>query len=91
MIPSLSAAADYYNTSTSSGEITPYTGTPYGFHPHAMSGFPLGFPVIFDNRLSANDSQRLWTILSDGNYLDVDTASVTVHLLTFNAQLKVYG
>ncbi len=77
--------------STSSNDITPYTGTPFGFHPRAMSGFTLGFPVVFDNRLSRNASQRLWTILSDGNFLDEDTASVTVRLLTYNPQLQVYG
>ncbi len=84
-------AADFYNTSSSSGEITPYTGTPFGFHPRAMSGFGLGFPVVFDNRLSYNDSQRLFTVLSDGNFLDGDTAALTVRLLTFNAELKIYG
>ena len=87
----LVVAADFYNTSSSSGEITPYTGTPFGFFPRAMSGFSLGFPVVFDARLSANESQRLWTILRDGNYLDADTATVTVRLLTFNAQVKTYG
>ena len=56
-----------------------------------MSGFPLGFPVIFDNRLSRNASQRVWTALSDGNFLDEDTASVTVRLLTYNPELQVYG
>ncbi len=56
-----------------------------------MAGFSLGFPVVFDNRLSHNASQRLLTILSDGNYLDGDTATVTVRLLTFNAKLQVYG
>lgn len=56
-----------------------------------MSGFSLGFPVAFDNRLGYNDSQRLWTILRDGNYLDGDTAALTLRLLTFNAELKVYG
>ena len=86
----LIAAGDFYNSSDSS-EITPYVGTPYGFHPRAMSGFTLGFPVIFDNRLSYNDSQRVLTILSDGNYLDGDTAALTVRLLTFNAELQVYG
>ncbi|KAL0020782.1 hypothetical protein WJX79_001465 [Trebouxia sp. C0005] len=85
------AVADFYNTSTSSDEITPYVGTPFGFHPRAMSGFPLGFPVVFDNRLSRNASQRLWTILSDGNFLDEETASVTVRLLTYNPELQVYG
>ncbi|DBA80580.1 TPA: hypothetical protein ACH3X1_007841 [Trebouxia sp. C0004] len=82
---------DFYNTSASSGEITPYVGTPYGFHPRAMSGFSLGFPVVFDNRLSHNASQRLFAILTDGNYLDGDTATVTVRLLTFNVELQVYG
>ena len=56
-----------------------------------MPGFQLGFPAIFDNRLSYNDSQRLMTVLSDGNYLDVDAATLTARLLTFNAELRVYG
>ena len=86
----LIAAGDFYNSSDSS-EITPYVGTPYGFHSRAMSGFTLGFPVVFDNRLSSNDSQRMLTILSDGNYLDDDTAALTVRLLTYNAELQVYG
>ena len=84
------AAGDFYNSSDSS-EITPYVGTPYGFHPRAMSGFTLGFPVVFDNRLSYNDSQRMLTILSDGNYLDGDTAALTLRLLSYNAELQVYG
>ena len=56
-----------------------------------MSGFQLGFPVVFDNRLSFNDSQRLLTALQDGNFLDGDTAALTLRLLTFNAELQVYG
>ena len=84
------AAGDFYNVSSTT-DITPYTGTPFGFHPRSISGFQLGFPAIFDNRLSQNDSQRLLTVLTNGNYLDVDTATLTARLLTFNSELKVYG
>jgi len=56
-----------------------------------MSSFSLGFPIVFDNRLSYNASQRLFTILSDGSYLDGNTDAATVRLLTFNAELQVYG
>lgn len=56
-----------------------------------MSGFQLGFPAVFDNRLSQNDSQRLLTVLSNGNYLGADTATLTARLLTFNSELNVYG
>ena len=84
------ATGDFYNVSSAT-DITPYTGTPFGFHPRSMSGFKLGFPAIFDNRLSQNDSQRLLTVLSDGNFVDGDTATLTARLLTFNSELKVYG
>ncbi|KAL0024068.1 hypothetical protein WJX79_002467 [Trebouxia sp. C0005] len=82
--------ADFYNVS-STVDITPYIGTPYGFHARSMSGFQLGFPAVFDNRLSQNDSQRMLTVLTEGNYLDVNTAALTARLLTFNSELKVYG
>ncbi len=83
-------AADFYNVS-STVDITPYIGTPYGFHARSMSGFQLGFPAVFDNRLSQNDSQRLLSVLTEGNYLDVHTSTLTARLLTFNSELKVYG
>lgn len=84
-------AADYYNTSTAAAEVGIHTGTPYGFFPRPLPKFDPGFPVVFDNRLLANDSSRFMSVLSEGNYLDDDTASVTARLLTFNAELQVYG
>ena len=96
LMPSLAnesafAAAEFYNSSAGSGDLSLYTGSPFGFHPRAMPGFALGFPAVFDNRLSQNDSQRMLTIVSNGNYLDEDTAYLTLRLLTFNAALQVYG
>lgn len=85
------AAEDFYNVSTAAGEVAPYTGTPYGFFRRPLHDFDAGFPVIFDNRLLANDSARLMSVLSDGNYLDDDTATVTARLLTFNEDLQIYG
>ena len=85
------AAADYYNTSAAAAEVGTYTGTPYGFFQRPLPNFDHGFPVVFDNRLLANDSSRLMSVLSEGNFLDDNTASVTARLLTFNAELQVYG
>ena len=85
------SAADYYNTSTAAAEIANYTGTPYGFLYRQLPNFDSGFPVIFDNRLLANGTSRLMSVLSEGNYLDDDTATVTARLLTFNEELQVYG
>lgn len=87
----LFAAADFYNASASSTELISHTGAPYGFHARAMPGFQLGFPAVFDNRLSHNDSQSMLSVVSSGHYLDGDTASLTLRLLTFNAALQVYG
>ena len=84
-------AADYYNTSANTTEVAPYTGTPYGFFHKQLPNFASGFPVVFDNRLMANDSSRLMSILSEGNYLDDESATVTARLLTFNDELQIYG
>lgn len=84
-------AADYYNTSTDASEVAPYTGTPYGFFFTPLPDFASGFPVIFDNRLLAKDCARLLSVLSEGNFLDDETAAVTARLLTFNDELQVYG
>lgn len=83
-------AGDFYNTS-SSDDIAPYTGTPYGFHARPLPGFPLGFPAVFDNRLSHSDMQRLLTILNNGSFLDGATATLTARMLTFNPEEQVYG
>lgn len=56
-----------------------------------MSGFVLGFPAVFDNRLSQSNVQRLLTILHNGSFLDSATATLTARLLTFNSEEQVYG
>lgn len=84
-------AADFYNSSAGADEVAAYTGTPYGFFHRPLPHFAAGFPVVFDTRLLANDSMRLWTVLSEGNYLDDETASLTARLLTFNEELQAYG
>ena len=76
---------------SSSDDIAPYTGTPYGFHARAMPGFPPGFPAVFDNRLSQSDVQRLLAVLFNGSFLDGATATLTARMLTFNAEEQVYG
>lgn len=86
----LCCAGDFYNTS-SSDDIAPYTGTPYGFHPRAMPGFQPGFPAVFANRLSQSDVQRLLVILYNGSFLDDATATLTARMLTFNSEEQVYG
>lgn len=85
------SAADYYNTSTGATEVADYTGTPYGFFHRQLPGFDSGFPVVFDNRLLENGTSRLMSVLSEGNYLDDYTATVTARLLTFNQAKHVYG
>ena len=85
------AAEDFYNVSAAAGEVAPYTGTPYGFFRRQLYDFDSGFPVIFDNRLLADDTNRLMGVLTEGNYLDGNTATVTARLLTFNEELQIYG
>lgn len=56
-----------------------------------MSGFQLGFPAVFSNRLSQRDVQRLLAILYNGSFLDDATAALTARMLTFNSKEQVYG
>ncbi|KAL9589638.1 MAG: hypothetical protein Q9203_001561 [Teloschistes exilis] len=87
----LASSSTYDEHFTGTSEVAPYTGTPYGFFFTPLPDFDSGFPVIFDNRLLAKDCARLLSVLSEGNYLDDETAAVTARLLTFNDELQVYG
>eukprot|EP00879_Flechtneria_rotunda_P028207 GHRR01030295.1.p1 GENE.GHRR01030295.1~~GHRR01030295.1.p1 ORF type:complete len:524 (+),score=176.95 GHRR01030295.1:86-1573(+) len=80
----------FYNTSDPV-EVSPITGTPYGFFHQPVKGYPRGFPVLLPNKLSQARSASALQYLIDGNYLDTKSKHMTVELLTLNADLQVLG
>lgn len=59
----------YYNTSDRF-EVSPETGTPFGFFHRQLAGYDDGFPVLLPNRLGAARAGAALQYLLDGNYLD---------------------
>jgi hypothetical protein len=64
---------------------------PWGFHFFQLDGLPNGFPVWFDIDLSAADAQTWFTYLQDGLYLDGHTRGLNAHMVTYNAELRIFG
>jgi hypothetical protein len=77
----------YYNTSDATNLNV--NGLPYAFHARKLKGYEDGFPVMFENKLTALGSQRLLNYVYDGVYLDKNTSGLSVELLAYNAGLHV--
>jgi hypothetical protein len=73
------------------GELYNPRTLPWGFHFFPLEGLPNGFPVWFDIDLSADDAQTWFTYLQDGLYLDGHTRGLIVHMVTYNAELRIFG
>ena len=63
----------YYNVSDPD-EVSPATGSPYGFRHRPLAGYAPGFPVLVANRLGAARAADAVQYLLDGNYLDARCA-----------------
>ncbi|KAK9816871.1 hypothetical protein WJX72_006349 [[Myrmecia] bisecta] len=81
----------YYNTTSGSGEISPYGQLPYAFYPRPFTHFPDGFPVVVQTDLSADGARRLLQYLHDANFLDKYTATLAMRLLTYNPNSGLIG
>lgn len=64
-------------------------GVPYGFFPNPVSGD--SFSVVFDINMDQSRAADVITYLRDGGFLDDRTSSVTVQIVTFNAQLDLFS
>ena len=67
-----------------SGEVSS-VGSPYGWYSQNLQDYSTGFAAIFDVLTSTNRSQEILTMLSDGHYLDDQTASKRLSLATAHA------
>ena len=77
-------ASQFYDTSHGSPEVGP-SGVPYGFFAQPWVGFPLGFPVVVQAGIAGSSAGMLAAYMVDGGYLDNNTATLTMEVLTYNA------
>lgn len=59
-------------------------GNPYGFTPVPLQ-HPTSFPVLVTTQMSRPRSVDQLVLLSDGHYLSSSTASLSLRLVTYNA------
>ncbi|GBG28878.1 Polycystic kidney disease 2-like 2 protein [Hondaea fermentalgiana] len=87
--------SSYYNLSDPEQVST--LGLPYGFHYFAASsnisagGSIEGFPVYFDANLGSTRASEFLAYMQEGFYLDADTESVDVLMVTYNAALRMFA
>ena len=80
-------AGSFYNTSA---DVSVY-GLPFAFYPRNFLHQPAGWPVIFINGLSAAACAELLQYLTVANFLDSRSATLTLEVVTYNADLSVFG
>jgi len=82
----------FYSNATETGEAElNENGVPYGFRHKALSGYPKGYPVLFDIDFSAKRMEEVVSYMKDGFFLDDFTESVSANLVTYNADLDTYS
>ncbi|GLC46890.1 hypothetical protein PLESTM_001939000 [Pleodorina starrii] len=90
----VSRPGDYYNISSSSGDLSPL-GVPFGFFPSPLPLAGLGgggYPVLLDTALTAGRLRRVLAALQGGGYLDAQlTESMAAQLVSYSADLRVLG
>eukprot|EP00775_Hariotina_reticulata_P011535 gene11535-11678_t len=90
--PELQAREGWYYNTSNPGEVSPATSTPFGFFYKSLQGYPDGYPVLLPVELSELRAGEALQYLQDGNYLDRKTSkALTAELLTYNADLKLFG
>lgn len=86
----LCLAADYYNSSAESREISDY-GLPLPFESRTLGNYPDGYPVVFEIGLGQAAAQRVLQFLQTGNFVDTLTATLKLRIVCFNKLLQVFG
>jgi len=65
---------------------------PWGYFSYNMKGHTSGFPVFFDINLSQDRAQDYYLYVEEGHYIEEsETKDITVHLVTYNAELKIFA
>ena len=81
------------------------SGEPFGFFPHSYDGINRtnkssdlvwspdanSFKLLFSDRLSGAEANRLITYMQDGGFIDQLTDEVKVEIITLNSNLKMFS
>jgi hypothetical protein len=68
-----------------------HRGVPYAFWHAPLPGLPPGYPVFLDINLSQQGAQTWLSWLQEGLLLGDSTRGLLAHLVTYNAELGVFG
>ncbi|KAG2491872.1 hypothetical protein HYH03_009825 [Edaphochlamys debaryana] len=83
--------ASYYNMTQGSPEMNP-VNVPFGFFHQPLEGFPDGYPVLMDTRLSAKRAAEAIQYVKDGGFLSASlTKSLRAQVVTYNPDAQVFG
>lgn len=66
-------------------------GVPWGFYSTPVAGHPAGYPIWLDINLSHAEMLRWLQFLEDGLFFDTATETVSVELITYNANLQLFS
>lgn len=83
-------AADYYNSSAESREISDY-GLPLPFESRPLGNYPAGYPVVFEIGLGQAAAHRVLQFLQTGNFVDTLTSTLKLRIVCLNKLLQVFG
>ena len=86
-----STSGAYVNEPPYCANLYNLRNVPYGLFHHNLEGKTAGFPVWFDINLSEDQAQYWYTYLEEGLMLDVLTREMTVDLVTYNAELRMFS
>ena len=64
---------------------------PWGFHSANVAGHPAGYPIWLDVNLSHHELLRWLQYLDDGLFFDSATETVSIELITYNANLQLFS
>jgi hypothetical protein len=66
-------------------------GLPFAFHHMPLKDLPDGFPIWFDINLSQDGASTWFNWVKEGLMLDEHTRGLQASIVTYNAELQVFG
>ena len=81
----------YVNQAPYCANLFNMRNVPFGFFHFPLPGKTDGFPIWFDINLSEDQAQYWYKYLEEGLMLDVLTKEMTVELVTYNAELRMFS
>eukprot|EP00891_Asterochloris_glomerata_P006683 jgi/Astpho2/6683/Aster-05036 len=82
--------AAYYNTTQGSTQVD-YMQTPYGFFPFNYHKAEQPFPLLVSSQVSQKRSRQVLQFIRDGDYLDGETHTLDVKLISYSPSTQLLG